>query len=99
VYNFIVDDLHSYAVGIDEILVHNQSMMPPSEGFKNPADAIGDIHGYAKIVGTAKANSTNYKRDGFTKIFYVLDSNGKQHTVAFNPKTKIYRVSHDSSGW
>jgi hypothetical protein len=98
VYNFIVDDLHSYAVGIDEILVHNQSMTP-LEGFENLADAIGDINGYAKIIGTAKAKSTDYKLDGFTKIFYVLDSNGMQHTVAFNPKTKIYRVSHDSSGW
>jgi hypothetical protein len=98
VYNLTIADYHTYAVGVGETLVHNKAM-ERTEGFKNLADAIGDVHGYAKIVGTAKANSTSYILDGYTKIFYVVDSNGIQHTVAYNPTTKIYRVSHNSSGW
>jgi hypothetical protein len=99
VYNFIVDDLHSYAVGNSEMLVHNQSMMPPFEGFKNAADAIGDIHGYAKIVGKAKTKNDKYIEMGFTEIRYIKDSNGVQHTVPYNPKLKTYWYSHESGGW
>jgi hypothetical protein len=98
VYNLTVADYHTYAVGVGETLVHNKAM-ERTEGFKNPADAIGDIHGYAKIVDKVKAKNIEYINKGYTEIHYIIDSNGTQHTVPYNPKLKIYEVSHKSSGW
>jgi hypothetical protein len=96
VYNFVVDDLHSYAVGITEMLVHNQSMQLGK--FKTPEDAMGMYNGAkAKFTGKSKAHEDYYVNNGYTEIHYFFDDLGRKHTVPYNPKEKVYHASHFSS--
>jgi hypothetical protein len=96
VYNFIVDDLHSYAVGIGEILVHNQSMQLGK--FKTPEDAMGMYNGTkAKPAGKGKSLENYYIDNGYTEIHYFFDDLGKKHSIPYNPREGVYHASHYSS--
>jgi hypothetical protein len=44
-YNFLVDDLHNYAVGENEILVHNTNSPPKSERPQRTGAGKSDPHG------------------------------------------------------
>lgn len=74
--------------------------MDPKDAFDSLADAIGAVDGYAKIIGNpVNATSHKYLANGYTKVYYVRDSNGIQYTVAYNPEINKYWVDHGSSGW
>jgi hypothetical protein len=71
---------------------------PPEETFTNPADAIGDIHGKADWVGQGSTKSDYWNAQGYTETHYYLDSCGDQHTVFYNPTTRLFSGGHLSSG-
>jgi RHS repeat-associated protein len=68
------------------------------EAFRKPADAIGDLHGEAKLVGNGVTKNGFWTNQGFTKTEYYVDSNGIKWTVFKNPKTGEYSGAHPSSG-
>jgi len=68
------------------------------ETFKNPADAIGDLHGDATRVGQGRTKNPFWVNQGFTKTEYYVDSNGTRWTVFKNPTTGEYSGGHISSG-
>jgi hypothetical protein len=43
-------------------------MMPPDSAFTSLEDAIGDIHGVAKIIEKVKAKNPEYIKRGYTDI-------------------------------
>jgi RHS repeat-associated protein len=70
----------------------------PTETYDNPADAIGDIHGKAKRVGSGPTRNPYWRAHGYTDTHYYVDSDGVKHTVFYNPKTGMYSGAHPSSG-
>jgi len=98
-FNLDVSDFHTYFVGRDQIWVHNAGCDPFSETFDTPAAAIGDVNGVAEYAGQGTTNNTTLYNAGYTKTYYFDDSNGVQHTVFYNPTTKLYGGGHPSSGY
>jgi len=67
------------------------------ETFKNPADAIGDLNGHARLVSRGPTKNEFWLRRGFFDTEYYLDSNGQKWTVFKNPWTGEYSGGHHSS--
>jgi hypothetical protein len=93
-----VEDEHVYHVGKLNLLSHNAGCRIFQETFNNPADAIGDIHGVAILVGQGKTKYKDIIKGGFTQVYYYRDSNGVKHTVFYNPQTREYGGGHQSTG-
>jgi RHS repeat-associated protein len=70
----------------------------PKEVFDNPADAIGDLQGEARLAGESSTKSQAWRDAGFKTTRYYYDSNGVKHTVFYNKTTKMYSGAHKSSG-
>jgi hypothetical protein len=101
VYNFIVDDLHSYAIGIAEILVHNQSMMTDAivehiiKGRHFPNKSASEIKALLEATmrngksipdpGGIPGRVLYY--DSNTRIIVILD--GKGGGTMFRPNSKF----------
>jgi hypothetical protein len=98
VYNMTIEEDHVYHVGMLNLLSHNMDCRIFKETFNNPADAIGDVHGVANLVGQGKTKHKDIVKGGFTQTHYYRDSNGIKHTVFYNPQTGEYGGDHYSTG-
>jgi hypothetical protein len=87
VYNFLVDDLHNYVVGQDEILVHN-------------ANSPGK-HGDIEWKGKTRDNHTDYMKRGHSRdknrlimLRKVLLKNNLENLMKFLIVKNLQRARH-----
>jgi hypothetical protein len=98
VYNFHVEDLHCYTVGICQVLVHNHSEsdnLPPR--YETAQDAIGDYNGDFTHISTAKTKNPILRGKGFTEHQVWRDTDGNYRHTFRNPRTGEFLESGDSS--
>jgi hypothetical protein len=86
VYNFLVDDLHNYAVGKDEILVHNTNS-PRTEKMKP------DKGEWDEGIGEWNISKDGKYKDDLGKARELLDTNPK-----FNDFLHELKKRHVSRG-
>ncbi|MDO4557151.1 MAG: polymorphic toxin-type HINT domain-containing protein [Lachnospiraceae bacterium] len=98
VYNMTVEEDHVYHVGQLNLLAHNTKCELFEEEFDNPADAIGDLEGEARLVGKGRTHTPEIYAAGYKETRYYRDSNNVKHTVFYNHKTKMYGGGHVSTG-
>jgi hypothetical protein len=69
-----------------------------AQTFTKAADAIGDVHGVAVLVGKAATKSNQWRAAGYKAAHYYTDSAGKKWTVFYNKAKKLFSGAHGSSG-
>ena len=86
VYNFDIDDFHTYAVGSYEVLVHNSSMEPVSKATSTVWQNFEPFRGQTKTNGLKGSNKRYYEWDYTHNHIEVYNSVGK-HMGEMCPKT------------
>ena len=89
VYNLEVQQDHTFFVSDAKVWVHNNGCF--EETFARLEDALGPsgLEGVT-VVGGGSTRNADVAKHGFTDVVYVVDKEGDQGTVFFNPSTWQY---------
>ena len=98
VYNFQVEDFHTYYVGNNSILVHNKCIHPKEKGVENPDGSIT----YTKCID-GKNVSVTYSKEGYPDFSPYAETlpNG-QKSVRINysgSRSKDFRLADKAAGY
>lgn len=98
VYNFQVEDFHTYYVGNNSILVHNKCIKPRENGIENPDGSIT----YTKSIN-GKNVSVTYNKEGypdFSPYAETLPNGQKSVSIKYTgSRSKDFRLADKAAGY